>query len=259
MSTLPNVELSSNEITHLYELSFYNDLGGAESIVIPDKEHGVIHKIFKRNFGDFSMEPKEIETVRENKLAKLLWLHDHSIPNDISVLRTFSRDKKFVGYDMSWDLDDHTFASSLFTRTEMVEYLKRLRDKLYQFHELGIVHGDVKGENVLINYRTGHVNLCDLDNMQIGKHPIDLYNSFILPFQNLDYSVNEKVDTYMQNLLLLTEFDSCYDNPHEILHQLEYGYHPSYLAKSAGPILYKTMYLKPSPNEYLLDHLKKKV
>lgn len=259
MNKLPNIDFSDSEFDALLLQAAHSNLGGFESDIVADKKQRRMRKIFADNFGLAPSWIDCIAEIRDNKLSKILWLHNHTIPNDVHILATLSYHREFIGYDMSWDFDDHAVSNSLFTRSDMIEYLKKLREKLDQFHELGIVHGDIKAQNVLINYRTGDVNLCDLDNMQIEDYQIDLHSALVFPFRNVDFLVHEKVDTYMQNLLLLAELDPYCDHTRELIHKLEYGYTPSYLAKSAGPILQKIVNQKPSPNEYLLDHLKKKV
>lgn len=222
---LTNIEITKEELEY-YKIN--HDNHGKESYIKYIDNHTKARKIFRENFGydnlDIEKYDEFFEGIRENKLRKAIELSKIKVfENEVKLINTISCNKKFVGYNTVKPKGMRAVADYYLTRKE--------------------------------------VALCDLDNMQIGKYKIDILPSMIEPFCAGTCLMNQKIDAYMYNLMLMNELDSYYDGYQEIERALEGGYRPSYLEKRASKIIQRMIEASACGyyrGEYLTDYIKVK-
>lgn len=256
MEKLYNIELTKEE----YQGMLYSYYFSTEAYVT--REGAYARKIFKTNFGQSNCSKDEIEEIRENKFCKIntLFSFGKKFNNAFRPLSTYSYQGKFVGYRGRWfSYPDMQY--EILDREDKIYYLKKIKEKLEQFHELGIVYGDIKDNNILLCYSLRDIILLDIDNMQVGSYSIDLLGKFAQNFISHYGNVDEKLDSYMMNLLTLEQlFESSgwYD---EVLACLEVGFLPEEFRE--GHRLYKSKRLAREMSfvtssysgEYFIDQL----
>lgn len=212
---LQDVKITEQELQYfMTKTNEYNH--GSEGIIIRQNDKRKVRKIFHQNFGKSATDIENIEKISENKLRKLEKLYQISnFDNDVKIINTVSCDERLVGYDMISEKINYPYTNNELSKEEKIKFLKQIKKKLEYFHSLGIVYGDVRPENILIDKRNKHISFCDLDNIQIDQNPIDLFHYCICHFQNEDSLIDESIDRYMYNLLVLNEmFYEHYDYFH---------------------------------------------
>lgn len=216
--SLPNVKLSKNE----YDSMKWAFLGGSEAFVI--KKGKYANKIFRPHFGHKDFSEGEIEVVRENKLRKIekIYLLGEKFPNAFKPIQSYSYQGKFIGYQGLWFSYPELRLTCL-SLEEKIFYLKKIKEKLEVFHELGIVYGDIKDDNILINSETEEVIFLDIDNMQVGANSIDLVGRFAREFISHYGRIDEKLDSYMFNLLTIEYLCECSGWYDEVKERLKLG------------------------------------
>lgn len=219
---LENIELTEEE--------YYNLQGnwfdyGSESRVV--REGDFVIKVFRDNFGHDLYDEDEIEMVRENKFQKIVKLASmKDFDNELILFATYSYHKKFVAYKMNY-LSYPTLESLCLGEKELLFYLKLIKNKLLEIHELGIVYGDVKDDNIFVDLEQQRIVFGDIDNMQIGELSIDMMSTYAKNFVKSYGRVDEKLDSYMMNLMTLYQlryYSGWYD---EIIENLEWGFIPN--------------------------------
>lgn len=231
---LPNMQLSESEYNLLtkYHSEVTERSFGSEAIVTQNGMYA--EKIFRATFGKFRITPEKIEQIRENKFHKVVALFKmgDTFPNQVKPLHTYSYQGKFVGYRTGWS------ASPLMEKIKVsldrdfcIIVLKKIREKLSEFHQLGIIYGDIKDNNIFVAIDNGEVviDFGDLDNMKVGDYAIDAFNKFSAEFVKDYGKVDEKLDSYMCNLLTLEYLNNCkwwYD---DVVRNLEIGRLPGEL------------------------------
>ena len=188
MAILPNIELTKKELISL--MATETSLYGGEGIILKGPYEKEVRKLFHYPVSRETADLEKFYYRMDNKQKKLTELYQKQIENDITPIRTVSYEDSIVGYDMtSPNLKKPTHYD--------IEKLQKLKGKIKQFHDQGIVHGDIKESNILINSQ-GEIVLCDLDNMQVDDYPIDYFNYMITPFSNENGLVNQNADIYIQ-------------------------------------------------------------
>ena len=255
MVNLPNIKLTKEEYKTLTEEEFYFEFG-SESKIFRDDIY--IIKIFNENFGHYLATKDEIETIRENKLQKIIILNNtKGFNNKFKPLGTYSYEGKFVGYYGIY-LEQSTLENlqPVFSTEQKIHYLKKIKEKLLEFHELGIIYGDVKSNNIFIDYKKDEIIFCDIDNIQIQEYPIDLMNSYAKEFVKKYGKTDKRLDSYMMNLLTIEQFIK---NGHynKVLELIQDGFIPTEVDKNNNRNLVRQMvYLtKNYSGKYLIDNM----
>lgn len=200
---LPNTELTKEEYCNL-QYGGYFDYGSEAGII---KEGKFAIKFFQEDFGHSEYTEDEIEYVRENKLQKILRIGSmKNFDNGLVPLGTYSYQKKFVAYRMFY-LRYPNFGNLCLGERETLQYLKLIKRKLLHFHKLGIVYGDIKDDNIFIDQEHQRIIFGDLDNMQLGTFPIDLMAYYAEDFVRNYGGIDEKLDSYMMNLMTLHQLN----------------------------------------------------
>lgn len=253
LSILPNIELSSREYDYLINFDNCYDFGSEAGIIRDEGRYAI--KIFRKDFGQWDKNADEIEEIRENKLQKLILLYGmKDFDNRLKPINTFSYNGRIVGYREIF-LECQTLFGTFLTTSEKKYYLKLIREKLDIFHKLGIVYGDVNGSNIFIDERNEEVVFCDIDNMKVLDCPSDMVNDLATEFLDCYGIVDEKLDSYMMNLLTLEQFGfECDDN---ILGALKIKEIPKMLENDKNKRLLKEMSCvrKSYSGGYLIDNL----
>lgn len=220
MQKLINIELSKGEYDAIKD-SFYR---GSEGMV---KKVGIYaDKVFNDTLGHDNCTKEQQGLILENKFWKIyqLFVMKESFPNRYKPIATLSYEKKFVGYRGIW-IDCPKWEDAYLFLDNKITCLKMIREKLRMFHELGIVYGDIKDDNILVDGR-GEIIFCDLDNMQVGDYSIDIMGTFAQDFVERYGVVDKKLDSYMMNLFTLDQF------PHQgwwypgVISELQLGIYP---------------------------------
>lgn len=126
------------------------------------------------------------------------------------------------------------------------------------FHNLGIVYGDVFSTNIFIDEKQKDVIFCDVDNMKVLDYPIDMVNYIAVKFIDNYGFIDDKLDSYMLNLLTLEQFSPKLK---DILDILSSGYIPKNLTNDKNKRLIKKInYANKRTNRnysgaYLIDNL----
>lgn len=251
---LPDIKLSEDEYISMKKCSAYH---GSEGCVIRDGDYAI--KIFKNNFGKKDTCHEKIELTRENKFCKIktLFRYGNLFDNEFYPLATYSYEGKFVGFHGPW-LPYSSMNFSTLNMREKIFYLKKIRQKLESFHEIGIVYGDIKDDNIFIDTSSKKVTFVDIDNMKIGAYPMDLMSNSAKNFIANYGKVDKKLDSYMMNLLtidLLQHHSGWYD---EIIANLQLGFVPQKLdIPQNKKLIYEMGHVGQSYcGGYLIDHVR---
>lgn len=250
MKRLPNIEITQEQLIAMFEHEIFN--GGTESIIydIPSIfGNQTLAKVWRPNF--HNMIPNKFE-----KLKRLYQIDQLKEINDIQILTSISYDGKIIGYGMSKS-NYQKINSKAITRTEILYYLVKARQKLKQFEELGILYGDISNSNILI--ARGDVCFCDLDNVAYQELEMDITQT-ILDFFVRDYGkIDEKAVSYLYNIFTLKNL--ChFDTNAKVEEYLETEQIPRELLP--GPYRYiKEQMRTVTPfyeGYYLIDYVKEK-
>ena len=256
MVNLPDIKLTDEEYKALTEESFYFEFG-SESKIFRDDIY--IIKIFNENFGHYLATRDEIESIRENKLQKIILLNKlKNFNNKFKPLGTYSYQGKFVGYNGIY-LEEQTLDNiyKLLTTEQRIHYLRKIKEKLIELHQLGIIYGAVKSNNIFIDRKTDEITFCDIDNMQVQEYPIDLMNSYAKKFIKKYGTIDKKLDSYMMNLLTLEQFIPSITYYDKVLETIEEGFIPTEVDKNNNRNLVRQM-VYPNQNysgKYLIDNM----
>ena len=258
--TLPNIVISNSELQAIRERA-HHYMTGAEGIIIRQPNKCVVRKILLSEIRDEEYRTKkDLEAIRENKLQKVIRLGTtEGLLNELSISATLtSEDKTFIGYEMTSTDVLYPLDTNPLLKDEKLDYLKALRRRLENFHEHGIIYGDIKDSNILVNREKGIICFCDLDNVQIGTHTIDLMNYSIQRFADENGHIQEGADHYMFNVLTLNQLYYPFMDYRELIDKLGSVQVSETAPKEVGKILRK-MQKKSTyfDGGYLIDYLKK--
>lgn len=224
--------LSLEECNYLIENCMLNY--GGESVIVK-KDDKTIYKLYL-DYVNRSRKRKKIKALYKDSSLYFL-----TKPQEIITLKT-SNMQLLAGYSMAYDQDDKSLfdREEDFTIPEKLDILYTVKEYLSIMHEENKIFGDVKKDNILINFRTNQVKLCDSDNIYIkGIQPECLTESlhhFLLIHEEFD----EAIDYYSLNCLTA----EIIGKDHEILKEEE-----------AKRLLTPS---KDYPKIYLLDYLKRR-
>ena len=247
MQVLPNKEISKQQLaTYCMQ---YSNLFGEEGKIFKGEQENEVRKIFRYPLLEREEELNKFHKKMDNKLKKLILLHKKQISNDIFPIATISYNGCLVGYKMTSPNLKKVYSCN-------IDQLKQLKEKLTRFHSQGIIHGDIKCSNLLLN-NNNEIVLSDLDNMQVDDNPIDSINYIIEFFLEDDKLVDESADIYLYNLFLLQQLafpNAQYD---EINDKLVFGHFPDIFTEQGREELFKMQqcFVKYEGN-YLIDSIR---
>lgn len=154
-----------------------------------------LYKIFE------SLSKKELE----NKKKKIELLIKKQIPFFKNPIRTLLCEGKFIGYELEYDLNDIIWWNVCIPKEEKIKQLKVLKQKLIFLEKEGIIYGDLKDDNLLINSKTNEISFCDVDNVQIDNYRMDKILNVLQPLYNSNGIYKSDIHIYMHNLFTLNE------------------------------------------------------
>lgn len=258
---LPHIELSEEEYQKLWQCKFVGY--GSEANVFRDGDEVV--KIFRDDFGQKKLTEEEVEEVRENKFQKIKLLASKEIfDNPFKPLISYSYQGRFIGYRGKFfrcfdiqDSFDFGVPDREVTFDEKVFYLKEIRRKLKLFHEDGLVYGDIKTDNILVDFSQQLVIFFDIDNMKVWDYPIDIKTHFANDFMHKYGVLDEKLDSYMMNLMTIELLCDCRGWYSEVIQMLENDYVPREVACPKNRVLAREMghVDKNYSGQYFIDNL----
>lgn len=249
---LLNRELTYEEYNY-YRKAYFNY--GSEATITKMGNSAI--KLFFENFGcnDYLLDMCEV--IRENKFKKIKLLYDmKDYKNGLRPLETFSLNGKFVGYRVEY-LDCLVLQFTVLSIEEKIFYLKQIKDILLFYHELGIIYGDIKDNNIFIDKKKKRIIFGDIDNMKIGKYDIDSMSSFASNFISKYGMVDNNLDSYMFNLMTMEQFMKCDNWYYSVLENLSFGKIPQELNNYKSRKLVKEI-LDVNRNyreEYFIDYV----
>ncbi|WBW72942.1 serine/threonine protein kinase Gsk31 [Schizosaccharomyces osmophilus] len=159
---------TGEERTLSYEL--FQVIGsGSFGIVMKAKIVGSQQYIaVKRVFQDKRYKNRELQIMRaishQNIVNLIAFFHTHNPTNDethLSLLLEYSPETVFE--DMRWYTRRHKSLSTLSIKI----YAFQIFRALSYLHSTGICHRDIKPQNLLVDYRTGVLKLCDFGSAKI--------------------------------------------------------------------------------------------
>lgn len=196
---LKNIKLSRYEVQRLRERKF--DFGG-ESIIVKTDTPDIIYKFYRESVKDAERENKhrKLELVSERKID--------FITNPKSVLTCEGR---IIGHAFDYDREDMPLLLAPLSISEKLSYFKRIKEILDYFKRNGIIYGDLKSDNVLINLQTGQIKFCDIDSIQIDSLKTSLKEEYLEGFIK-NGMLDERVHIYLHNLMVLDELFADIDS-----------------------------------------------
>lgn len=245
---MENLDVSQKELESIKSKFKY---WGYESSIYEASEKS-LYKIF------INMPRKKLR----NKKKKIELLYDMQIPIFRNPIRTLSEEGRFIGYEIEWNKNDVLWSNSSIVEENKIEMLKKLKDSLLFLEQEGIIYGDLKADNLLINSVTNELNFCDLDNTQIEKYKMDTLLNVIYMYHSNRRLYQNDVHAYMHNLFTLNELiyhTSKYD---DLMYEIEnYTEEFTTLFNESGKEVIKCIAKQKRKKKveplYLIDNLKK--
>lgn len=198
---ISTINIQRKDLKTLYDQYFWTNGGEGDIYKIPVGKKYILMKIFYDPIHDCPFWPRP---VLQNKKNKIDFLKKLALPNKIQVMASLSLEYEFIGYIMNEAEAFQNFSYNTFSNYQKIEFLKRMKNQLKKFHQLGIIYGDVKTDNVLShihNYKLGC--FCDLDNMNVGPFQIDVMSEHTKHFLSKYGCLDEKLDWYFFNVMTL--------------------------------------------------------
>lgn len=249
MKIMPNIKLTQEEYE---QIATQNKVAfGGEGIICKGENPNSLYKIF--------VEYDTITPVgmSDNKHEKIKELYQRQLEHAVQPLSTISLNGDLIGYEMTYDQDDISLERIFLFRHQLIRCLKETSEILKYFSSEDITYGDVKANNILINRRTKKAKFCDMDNIRLGEHPIDLLNDYVDSIYVGNGSIDSSVDAYMHNLMTLQKLNSPGITYDEIIYRLaDKKYHRSY--KEGAYYSLETMAsTEPFVGEYIAPYIKR--
>ena len=250
MPKIKTLKLTSRQHQNIINSAIINY--GGESIICKSKNPNTLYKFFTY---DSNLDP---EIAYPNKKAKIQMLHD--IPNltySVRPVSTIEVDGKFLGYEMTTNPDDITLADIILSEDEKIAYLFQIKKILDYYKSLGIIYGDVRGDNILINPYQRTTTFCDMDNIQIGNYSFDVTVDVLSSYIEEKNAIDETIDSFMFNLLILEQLAYPNETYNEIITRINNGIFPPNINKEANKILESMLSPKTYDGQTILQYIKK--
>lgn len=251
MRSLPNTTLSWDEY---YNIALNQVFAiGDESIICTTDKPNTLYKFF--------VDPvtRQLIDMPDNKFKKISALYQQDLEYSVKILSTVCAGKYLVGYEMTYNPRNIPFLSLDLPREKMITMLETIRKGLEYFATKDIVYGDMKGNNILLDPQTGQIEFCDMDNIQVGKYPIDVKGPTLTQFLKEYGTIDHIADIYMHNLFTLKRLNFPTYNPtyKQIIATLEYGIYPKCFKEDGKRVFESMATPKSFTGEYAIQYIKK--
>lgn len=143
----------------------------------------------------------------ENKISKLKLLSEKNT-GMIKPLDFVAYEGEIIGYTMPYLKNYYPIDPFLLNRKSKKEVLRKLKNKIDELHQEGIIYGDFNNSNLLINDNLD-LELCDFDNVAIGGYDTDLKSSISERYIK-KFGLDETYDEYMYNLYCVCLLDNIH-------------------------------------------------
>lgn len=230
---------------------------GSESLIIKSG-HNTLYKVIKDN----PLYCKEENLLmKENKYQKIKKLYNiKDFNNLIKILGIITVNGNFTGYEMSYNENYITLFNSCLDTGEKIKYLSKIKEKLLYFESLGIIYADIKSDNILINPKDDTVGFCDLDNIWIDNYQIDCSPRVVSEFFKRVGCVDNRIHSYMHNLLTLNEIEQNSNFMENELYYLGKAQYPDFFNKECSNIAKEMVrYNSVYTGKYFIDEINKTI
>lgn len=248
MQRLPDTKISDFECDYLLTRRVF-DFGG--EAVICKSPRNTLYKIFVYPGSDIASE------MSDNKYRKILQVYLKNLKHSIRPLSTLSANGRLIGYEMSHDLEDLTLLDTRPRRRALLQNLMQVREALSYFSQQGIIYGDVKNDNILVNKKTKQIKFCDIDNASIDDYPIDVMAFELEEYVRERGTLDRTADAFMHNLLTIQQLTSSPESQQEIYHRLQNDLFPAKFPKETYPIMESMCDPKNFSGEFIIDYIKR--
>lgn len=249
MKSMPNINITRQQYDQM--LSYNRIVGGGEGIIFTTPNPNSVYKIFR------DYETSLPVPMSDNKYKKIKELYQRQLEYSVHPISTISMGGELVGYEMTKDEYDISLGKIRLSRRKLIECLQKTSEILKYFASEGIVYGDVKANNILVNMKTRKIKFCDMDNIQLGEYPIDLINDYVDSIIDSPADITPAVDAYMHNLMTLQMLNSPGITYDEIIYKLtDQKYHKKY-KKEAHRALSTMASSEPFTGEYIAPYIKR--
>lgn len=253
MADLPIIRFTEED---LRRLEYFYFASGTESIILNYTDKLVL-KLFKKDFGQTSLTADQIEAIRKTKQAKIRRLATKKLQNPIKIESIALSNNSLAGYVLTKAKGTNMHRALRLDRRSKIEILKRAKDVLLDFHNNGVIHGDIKGDNVF--FTADSVSFLDLDNMQVDELKANFLNTYARAYLTKHGQIfDTTVDSYMFNLMTLELLD-CIPFGTPLMQHLErLDSFPNYTSSALGEIIHDMQNPTPKSKEkYLIDYIKR--
>lgn len=247
MKRMPNLKITKEEYQNL-QRNFTNR--GAEGLICFSGKENTIYKIFQSNNQDIP--------VSFNKQQKIIELYQKDLDYTVKPISTISCAGEMIGYEMTYNPFDQALESlPSLPRKDLIKILKKVKIALLYLQSKDITYGDVTDSNILVNTKNGTITFCDIDNMRVGSHPIDVKGYALSRYYEQVGLIDAKADAYMHNLLTIKTLSGRDLYESEIIKDLRKGIYPTKYKNTAKPIFASMTVPESFSGEYLIDHIKR--
>lgn len=205
MAQIKKIVLQQQELQSIKDNSS-SYLKGAEGIIIKQPDRRVVRKILLSEIKPKDYDKDKVEGIRESKRQKIESLSEMDLLNELRISAILiDEQERFIGYEMTSPVELFCLDTNPLLPDEKLAYLRLLKHRLQDFHNHGIVYGDIKESNILLNKDQGIICFCDLDNVQLGFNTIDLLNFSLNIFSDENGYIQKGADVFMFNILTLNQ------------------------------------------------------
>lgn len=198
---MSDIQVTKQDLENIRANDFWTS--GGEGAIF--KLHNGPKNMVLKLFYDISYDMFSLPiTAINRKHQKLKLLRSLPLPNYIKIGPMVYLKDQFIGYFMKEAKGFQEFGYNTFSVYQQIVFLKKLRKQLERFHQMGIIYGDLKSDNILSHYDNYKLGcFCDLDNVSIKNFSFDVTSYFTELFIEEYGKIDEKLDWYLFNLLTL--------------------------------------------------------
>lgn len=243
---LRNINLNNSDFDRLKLAVPYREGGEAN---IYESGNGTLYKVF--------VEPsnRQFCGMSDNKFQKIKEIERMNLRNSSKPISTICHNKELLGYEMEFDQSYKELTPWMFRKTRIF-YLEMVRDILKYYEANGILYGDIRANNILVNKANHDIIFIDMDNVCLKEYPMDLVDYNIAPFTLENDMLDPRVHSYMHNLLTLKLLNYIGDSYDDILLGIKNGTYPKGFT-NVRETLNKMLDPSQFKEDYIIQYVKK--